>query len=166
MKIKDLTVPAPADLGIDMLGVPEGSPIDLNLRLEAVVEGVLATTMARVTLKGECVRCLDPLEEDLEVKVQELYFYPDSDVEDDQAPRMDGDLFDLEPALRDAVVLALPYGPTCEPDCPGLCTECGAKLADDPDHSHGDQTDPRWAGLTELMSDDAGTTIVASEDEE
>jgi uncharacterized protein len=167
MKTRELTVPAPADLGIDMLGAPEGSPIDLDLRLEAVVEGVLATAVARATLHGQCVRCLDPIEDDLEVRVQELYLYPDSEAEDDDAPRMVGDLFDFEPALRDAVVLALPFGPTCEPDCPGLCVECGARLADDPGHSHGDEIDPRWVGLTDLMSDDADAmTPMASEDEE
>jgi uncharacterized protein len=56
--------------------------------------------------------------------------------------------------LRDAVVLALPFQPLCQDDCPGLCVECGARLADDPDHRHEDPTDPRWAALAELATDD------------
>ena len=60
------------------------------------------------------------------------------------------DLVDLEPLLRDAVVLALPFQPLCRDDCPGLCTECGARLADDPDHQHEDAIDPRWAALQGL----------------
>ena len=63
------------------------------------------------------------------------------------------DLIDLEPLLRDAVVLALPFQPLCQDDCPGLCTECGARLADDPDHRHDAPVDPRWAGLTALTQD-------------
>ena len=52
--------------------------------------------------------------------------------------------------LRDAVVLALPLNPVCDPECPGLCPECGARLADDPDHTHGEAIDPRWAALSQL----------------
>ncbi len=64
---------------------------------------------------------------------------------------LDGDLLDLEPAFRDAVVLALPMSPLCRDDCPGLCAECGVPLAEaGPDHGHNDALDPRWAGLKQL----------------
>ena len=63
---------------------------------------------------------------------------------------LQGDLVDLEPLLRDAVVLALPFQPLCMDDCPGLCPECGARLADDPDHAHDAAIDPRWAALADL----------------
>jgi uncharacterized protein len=66
---------------------------------------------------------------------------------------LEDDLVDLEPLLRDAVVLALPFQPLCSDDCPGLCTECGARLADDPDHEHEAPVDPRWAVLAELEQD-------------
>ena len=52
-------------------------------------------------------------------------------------------------------MLALPFQPLCEDDCPGLCTECGARLADDPDHPHDAPIDPRWAGSQELQQGDA-----------
>jgi len=55
--------------------------------------------------------------------------------------------------LRDAVVPALPFQPVCRDDCPGLCSECGARLADDPDHHH-DVIDPRWSALSALSSVD------------
>ncbi|MCW2914010.1 MAG: hypothetical protein JWN52_2078, partial [Actinomycetia bacterium] len=70
--------------------------------------------------------------------------------------RLEGDFIDLEPVLRDAVVLALPLSPLCRDDCPGLCSECGVKLADaGPDHRH-DAVDPRWAalqGITDLREE-------------
>jgi len=148
------SVPAPADLGIDVLGVPEGSPVQLDLRLEAVMEGVLVTGTARVHVAGECSRCLDPVEDDLEVELQELFAYDDEDAEpedqDEEVGRLEGDLLDLEPLVRDAVVLSLPFGPLCREDCPGLCVDCGARLADDPGHEHGERIDPRWAALAEL----------------
>ena len=158
-----LTLPAPADLGIEVLSVPEGAPVELDLRLEAVMEGVLVTGEARASLTGECVRCLEPIADDVDVDFQELYLYDDTrdaaSVEeegDDQVSMMDGDLLDLEPVLRDAVVLALPFQPLCQEDCPGLCAECGARLADDPGHHHDAPVDPRWAGLAQLQDGPTG----------
>ncbi len=158
----ELTVPAPAQLGIEVLSVPEGSPVELDLRLEAVMEGVLLTGTATAGLEGECVRCLEPIEDEIHARLQELYVYPeqhakatehdDRDLDDETSLLVD-DMIDLEPLLRDAVVLALPFQPLCQDDCPGLCTECGARLADDPDHTHEAPIDPRWAGLEQLQSD-------------
>jgi uncharacterized protein len=149
------TVPAPADLGIEVLRVPEGSPVELDLRLEAVMEGVLVTGTATAGLEGECVRCLEPITDEMSATFQELFVYDDHGVpeEDDEVSMLEGDLLDLEPLLRDAVVLALPFQPLCREDCPGLCTECGARLADDPEHGHEAAIDPRWAGLTALQQD-------------
>ncbi|MFD1945513.1 YceD family protein [Nocardioides aestuarii] len=156
---KTRTVPAPAELGIEVLRVPEGSEVELDLRLEAVMEGVLVTGTATAALEGECVRCLEPISDDVEVTFQELYVYddqrhvPTDEAEDDGVSRLEDDLVDLEPLLRDAVVLALPFQPLCEDDCPGLCPECGARLKDDPDHAHEAAIDPRWAGLAALTEE-------------
>ncbi|MGV9644499.1 YceD family protein [Streptomyces sp. NPDC003514] len=158
------TVDAPKDLGIPkVVGVPEGAPLELDLRLESVMEGVLVTGTARARAEGECVRCLEPLQLDVEADFQEMFSYPDADdrgrahraepgddAEDDEDRLFIEDgLFDLEPVLRDAVVLALPMQPVCQEDCPGLCAECGVRLADDPDHHH-DAVDIRWAALQGL----------------
>ncbi|MEU9382839.1 DUF177 domain-containing protein [Streptomyces sp. NPDC048279] len=161
------TIDAPEDFGIKgVIGVPEGAPVELDLRLESVIEGVLVTGTARARAEGECVRCLEPVEQELEADFQELFSYPDADdrgrviaepgddAEDDEDRYFIEDgLFDLEPVLRDAVVLALPMQPVCQDDCAGLCSECGARLADDPDHHH-DAVDIRWAALQGL----AGST--------
>ena len=149
-------VPAPANLGIAMMGVSEGTAMELACLLESVVEGVLVSGTAQVRLAGECARCLDAIGDSLAVEFQELYVYPESDALDDEASRLNNELLDLEPAIRDAVVLALPFQPVCREDCPGLCQECGQRLADDPQHSHGEQVDPRWAALAALTDDDAG----------
>jgi uncharacterized protein len=151
------TAPAPADLGIEVLRVPEGSPVEFELRLEAVMEGVLVTGQARAGLDGECARCLEDIHDEVVADFQELFVYEESDTaqhpqdaEDDDVSRLAGDLLDLEPVLRDAVVLSLPFQPLCQDDCPGLCAECGARLADDPGHQHDEPIDPRWAKLQGL----------------
>lgn len=143
----ELTVDAPPDLGLDVYGVPEGSPVQLEFRLEAVMDGVLVTGTASVHAVGECVRCLEELDADFIADFQELYLY-DEPGEDELA--LDGELLDLEPVVRDAVVLALPHNPLCRDDCLGLCPECGARLLDDPQHTHDAAIDPRWASLAQL----------------
>ncbi|MEV4614833.1 DUF177 domain-containing protein [Kitasatospora sp. NPDC049258] len=162
------TLKAPQGLGIeDVIGIPETSEITLELRMESVVEGVLVTGTAEAQVEGECVRCLEPVSDGLEVDFQELYYYPESDDRgrgraagadedldedsDDETYRLEGDYFDLQPVLRDAVVLALPLQPVCQDDCLGLCVECGARLSDDPSHHH-DAADPRWAALQGLSA--------------
>ena len=140
------TATAPDGLGSGLVLVPVGGDVDLDLRFEAVSEGVLVTGSAVAPLTGECARCLDPLTSTIEVSFQELYRYlpdPGEDEDDGEERFLDGDFLDLEPAFRDAVVLALPLSPLCRDDCPGLCVECGAKLADaGPDHGHGEQGRP------------------------
>jgi uncharacterized protein len=147
------SVSAPERLGGELIGVPAGADLDLDLRLESVMEGVLVSGTATVPLTGECGRCLEAVSDELTVDLQELYAYPESDAdEDDEVSRMEGDLLDLEPVLRDAVVLALPLTPLCREDCGGLCAECGERLDDLPDdHAH-DAPDPRWAALQGLSA--------------
>ncbi|MEV4366253.1 YceD family protein [Nonomuraea sp. NPDC049637] len=147
-----LSLPAPANLGVDMIGVPKDAEVELDLRLEAVMEGVLVSGTAHAPLAGECARCLDPITSDIEVDLQELFFYSDEDASEDDS-LLDGELLDLEPTFRDAVVLALPLSPVCREDCEGLCTECGIKLAEaGADHRH-EKIDARWASLQGLISE-------------
>ena len=160
------TVPAPDDLRLELIEVPAGADVALEVRFEAVSEGVLATGTAIASLAGECARCLTPLTSSVTVGFQELYLYAEGrhdkhekyDKHDEQEEQddeglyhLDGDLLDLEPAFRDAVVLALPMSPLCREDCPGLCAECGVPLADaGPGHRHEAAADPRWAALRQF----------------
>jgi uncharacterized protein len=152
------TIDAPADFGTEVLQVPQGDTLEVDLRLESVVEGMLVTGSVDATATGACVRCLDPVSLPVRGSFQELFAYADRaahhrEVGDEEAAEeylIEDGLIDLEPVLRDTVVPALPFQPMCAPDCPGLCSECGARLADDPDHKH-DVIDPRWAALQGLV---------------
>lgn len=150
------SVPAPAGLGLDLVGVSEGTPLALELRLESVTEGVLVTGTVTAPITGQCGRCLDPISDELTVDVCELFAYQDSatdeTTEQDEIHRINGELLDVEPVVRDAVVLGLPWTPLCRPDCAGLCPTCGQRLDDLPaDHAH-ETIDPRWAALEKLKS--------------
>jgi len=146
------SVPAPADLGVEMARVPAGSPLELDLRLESVVEGVLVSGTVRAEVAAECARCLNPVTDEVVADVQELFAYRESTTEEtteeDEVSHLVGDLLDLEPVVRDAVVLALPLAPLCRDDCRGLCPDCGVAYDDLPaDHAHEASIDPRWAAL-------------------
>jgi uncharacterized protein len=180
-KTQKLTVPAPAELRLELIGVPEGAAAELDLRFEAVAEGVLVTGSVTAPLAGECARCLGPVASSVAASFTELYLYapgrpqgergsgqtrdgrhphdrPDrydehehEEQDGEEVRYLDGDLLDLEPAFRDAVVLALPMSPRCRDDCPGLCVECGVPLADaGPGHRHEGRPDPRWDGLKQF----------------
>ena len=154
---KSLRAEAPAELGIEVLRVPEGAPVEIDLRLEAVMEGVLVTGTADAPIAADCGRCLEPMTDRLIVDVQELFGYEPAP-DDAEAPVLEGDLLDLTGLLRDAVVLALPLNPVCAEDCAGLCPGCGGKLADlGPDHFH-DTLDPRWAALGAVATEDPSST--------
>ncbi|WP_413452662.1 DUF177 domain-containing protein [Georgenia phoenicis] len=162
MRTVERTVSAPDDFGTAVMGVVAGSDIALDLRLEAVMEGVLVSGDTRVELAGECVRCLREITESRTVPLSELFLYPggrqaaldDGDEEAEDMHEIEGEMLDLEPVLRDAVVTAMPFHPVCDENCRGLCAGCGERLDDLPaDHEHVD-IDPRWAALAGLAGDE------------
>jgi len=156
----------PHRIGLDLIAVPDGGGLSLELRMESVMEGVLITGTVSAEAVGECSRCLEPLREAVHVALTELYAYPNSATEattdDDEVRHVVHDLVDLTDAITDAVGLELPLQPLCSPDCPGLCAECGARLAV-VGSQHGHETmDPRWAALSVKFGPTAATADAAS----
>jgi uncharacterized protein len=154
MRAQHRKVELAEDLGTDVIAILRGSELELDLRLESVLEGVLVSGTIRGRASGECVRCLDDVSISVLTEFQELFAYPDRAFGgEDELRVIEGESLDLEPAVTDAVVLALPFQPVCRDDCPGLCSECGVRLADDPGHTH-EAVDPRWAVLQGLVTGD------------
>ena len=156
------TVPTPSRIGLDLIGVDEGAPLTLDLRLESVSEGVLVSGTVSAPTSGECARCLNPITGDVEIDLTELFAYPDSATDEttdsDEVGRVgssgEPDSVDVEQPIIDAIGLALPFSPLCGPDCAGLCPECGVALATaEPGHQH-EKIDPRWAKLAGLLDED------------
>ncbi len=154
------TVPSPSRIGLDLIAIEPGAPLDLDLRLESVSEGVLVSGTVHGPTRGECSRCLGPVTGDIEIGLTELFAYPDSltenTTEDDEVGHVVGHYVDLEQPIVDAVGLALPFAPMCTADCPGLCLQCGVALSTaEPGHHH-DNIDPRWAKLARFLPEDGG----------
>ncbi|MGO3796623.1 MAG: YceD family protein [Pauljensenia sp.] len=154
----DWTVPD--DLGTSAMWVAPGSILHLDVDLTTVDEGVLAQVAGDVELQGECVRCLDPVVEQGEFHAAEVYFEPrkgrsaltsEDEIPEDLLTIQDGDLVDLEPLVRDEILDMVNPLPLCRPDCPGLCPQCGIRLADAPADHHHDDIDPRLAALAALL---------------
>jgi uncharacterized protein len=141
LKLK-ITLQVP--MGQGAATVPAGESIDLGLRLESVHEGILATGEVDTEASADCSRCLEPLKLGVEVDFQELFAYS---LEQEDDFLVQDEKIDLEQAITDAVVLSLPFKPVCSEDCLGLCSECGAKLAENPNHSHEALIDSRWSEL-------------------
>jgi uncharacterized protein len=153
------TVPSPSRIGLDLIAIEAGAPLELNLRIESVSEGALVTGTVAAPTAGECARCLTPVTGDVEIALTELFAYPDSATDEtteaDEVGRVVDDTIDLEQPIIDAVGMALPFAPLCGPDCAGLCPDCGVPLATaEPGHHH-DRIDPRWAKLTTMLDKDA-----------
>jgi len=141
---------SPERLGEGVVAVQVGENIALDVRMEGLHDGILVTAEVETTAVGECVRCLDPVSLPIEVEIQELFAYSPDEAFDFA---VHDDYVDLEPVVRDAVVLALPFQPVCRPDCPGLDPETGQKLADDPDRAPREVLDPRWAALQDFTNE-------------
>jgi uncharacterized protein len=164
MKEYQLDIPAHVRIGVPLIAVPEGDLVELDVRLESVTEGVLASADIYAIAHGECIRCLDPVEVVIDRKIQELYRYEptnekgrkkrrddeDVDLEGEEELQMEGDLMDLEIPVIDAIILTLPVNPLCSEECLGLCPDCGEKWENLPEgHAH-EVIDARWSGLDGL----------------
>ena len=150
MRERALDLTAPEQYGAGAATVKVGTPMQLDVKLEGLHEGILVTADIETEATGECVRCLDPVNIPVQVEFQELFAYS-ADEAFDFAVR--DDYVNLEPVVRDAVVLALPFQPVCRPDCPGLDPETGERLADHPERSPREVLDPRWAALEGFQTD-------------
>jgi uncharacterized protein len=157
-------------VGVPLVAVPAGDVIEVDMRLESVAEGILLSADIYAIAKGECIRCLDPVEITVERKIQELYRYEQTNDKGGKRKKhssrtdtsdeidldavdelwLDGNEMNLEVPIRDAIVLDLPVNPLCSEACLGLCPDCGEKWEKLPeDHAH-EVIDARWAGLAGL----------------
>ena len=134
---------------VPLARVREGSPLHLDLRLEALVDGIHASGTVDGDVTIECRRCLKLFARPLRVELDDVFLYPGEGTDDD-GYRVEGEEVDLEPVVRDAVMLALPLNPLCTEGCKGLCATCGADLNErDCGHSQ-EPVDIRWTGLEQL----------------
>jgi uncharacterized protein len=168
MRERSLEIVVPEPFGNAVIGVKAASVLDVDLRMESLHDGILVTADVEGVASGECGRCLIDIEQGVEVEIQELFAYSQDEAFEYEVQT---DTIDLEPVIRDAVVLSLPFQPVCQEDCLGLCPQCGVRLLDNPGHEHEAPVDPRWAALAGLdglgndePNDVAGTSTGTTEE--
>jgi len=143
-----LEIRAPlAGLHVTGSEVPDGAAVVLDLVLEAVEGGIVVGGTARAPWRSECRRCLGPMDGEIAAEVEELFV---TDSEEGETYPILGDHIDLEPMVREVLVLGLPMAPVCRPDCAGLCPTCGVDRNRGPCACPAGETDPRWAALDAL----------------
>ncbi len=153
---RDVRVSTPLPgLGITSAQVPEEAEVVVDATLEAIEGAVTVSGTVTAPWVGECRRCLEPVTGTVEATLSEV-FEPHP-TEGETYP-LEGDEVDLEPVVRDAVLLGLPLAPLCREDCPGPAPEAFPTTveADGPDDEADAEPprDPRWAALDELHLDD------------
>ncbi len=164
MREHTLTVTLSERWGEGLVSFDSGTELDVDVRLEAVHEGIFVSGVADAEYTGECGRCLRDVAERVEVEFQELFAYPgqeetDFEVQDDHV--------DLETLVRDAAVLSLPFQPVCQPDCPGLDPVTGERLTVSTGAASIAPIDPRWGALREIADQGgAAASRVAENTEE
>jgi uncharacterized protein len=155
MREQSIRVDAPYRMGEGLVSVPEGEPVDLDVRLESVHEGIVVSGDVHTRALGVCGRCLIDIALPVQVDFQELFAYSSGEAFDFE---VHDDHVDLEPLVRDAVVLSLPFQPVCRPDCPGLDPETGERLADESAREPRELLDPRWSALAGFRASEDDST--------
>lgn len=136
------------EIGTPVAKLAGNQELQIELRLESVHEGILATAEVSTVIELVCSRCLDEINLEFEVDFQELFAY--SSTSDDEL-LVKNEQIDLEQVVIDSVISNLPFQPLCSPDCLGLCSECGKKLIEDPNHEHQRPVDSRFEALKDLL---------------
>lgn len=132
-----------------------GATVDTDVVFQGTIEAIegarlVAVGHARATWQGECRRCLKVASGDIDVAVREIY---ESDATEGETYPLDGDWANLEPMIRESIMLEIPVAPLCKDDCKGLCPECGVDRNTTDCDCEPDLSDPRWAALDALKGE-------------
>lgn len=120
------------------------------LRLSRTKEGILVQATLETTVADECYRCLDPVNHQVVLDLEELYTYQ-THSEEAEFSIGDDAILDLAPLLRAEILIELSHGVLCQDDCKGLCPVCGANLNRETCECDRDNIDPRLAVLKKLL---------------
>jgi uncharacterized protein len=133
--------------------VPADAEVEAVATLDSVRGGIEVLAEIRAGWSGECRRCLRPVGGELLCEVREMFRPREAGEEDEETYPLVGDQLDLQPLVRDALLLELPLAPLCRPDCPGLCPICGTDLSEGPCGCQASDRDERWAALDALAAE-------------
>ena len=138
---------ADADVTVVDSSIRTEVPVVVDVVLEWVSDGLLATGTVDGAWEGPCRRCLGPVRGERHVAVQELF---EANPRDGESYPLGHHTVDLEPLAREALTLDLPLAPLCAEDCRGLCPTCGADLNQGDCGCPPAAVDTRWGALDAL----------------
>ncbi|MBF5046373.1 DUF177 domain-containing protein [Aggregicoccus sp. 17bor-14] len=155
-------------------GFKATGPARLKAFLRKVSGGVLLEGSLDVSASIPCKRCLVDVKLDVPVRFT-LNLVPESlvrrdeeegveehvrggegesegsfDLQDTDEEVFDGKTIDLDPIVREQVLLALPMSVVCREDCQGLCAQCGQNLNEKKCGCEQRVIDPRLAALKDI----------------
>jgi uncharacterized protein len=121
--------------------------------------GILVTGKLKTDIRMTCARCLGQFQQPLVLKLEEEFF-PTIDIlsgapistseEEPGTFTIDrNNILNLDEAVRQYALLAVPIKPLCKPDCAGLCPTCGANLNLESCGCPAHVIDPRWQKLAD-----------------
>ena len=154
----------------DRAGYRARAAAHVDVRLEKLERRVRIGARTRAEVTAACGRCLAPVTVDVPVDFEvtlvpadeyadELREGKDHDggpvggsfaPEDAEEETYTGKVIDLDPIVREQLLLSVPSYPVCGEGCKGLCPVCGANLNDRECGCDRHVPDPRWAGLKDV----------------
>lgn len=153
------TGPSPSRIGPEMIAIPAGREVEVDATLTPLGSGVMVDATLTAQLEGQCVRCLKELTPTETLRISEVYaadddfITGDAEEEEDQGSgdeigRVEGDTVNLEQAFVNEAGLALPFNPTCQPECEG---DTDVPTPDGISGEENNLVDPRWADLEKFL---------------
>jgi uncharacterized protein len=135
---------------------PDLDLVDLSgvARVTRTQQGLLVQVMMTAATACECVRCLDDFFQPLKIDFVELYAFTPNSLTESGLIVPETGLLDLEPLIREEMLLAIPINPICRPDCKGLCPVCGENLNESQCSHEDEEVDPRLSVLRTLLNKD------------
>ena len=137
-------------------------------RVDVSDAGFLVAADLSYEVRLECTRCLKPMRVPVASRLELRVVTHGADEaggdggeveldEDDVTVlHLAGEVLETAALVAEQVVLEIPMKPLCDPDCRGICPECGADRNEEPECCDGPAPDPRWAGLGEIRARLAG----------
>ncbi len=127
------------------------SPLLGRFKATRTSKGIYIAGALSSSVQLECSRCLEAVALPTSLTLDTLYFYPAYSAPPGEFAIDEDGILDLGPLVRELSLLEIPIQILCQPDCAGLCPDCGINLNDERCACEPDHTDPRLAALKTLL---------------
>ena len=139
-------------LVLERTGTGIDPAVVVGLEIVTIVAGLSVTGSVRARWHGDCRRCLLVMGEVIDVPVSEVF---EDDATEAETWPIAAEHVDLEPVIREALLLALPLSPLCRPECAGPDPDRFPTDGAREDETASSARDPRWAALEDLRFDES-----------